>query len=247
MAEDEFKLTGDEATARWRQVRGLFYVELSAAIAVLLASWLLWHRTPAQLGRIGLGLSLVNLAALIWKHNLLAFSYYRSSDSGGTEVTFVGKPPPVPRKLAIPVLIAAGGLLVLAGTSTGLGYRLASAFDVVKALDEARQSTEGIIGIPLAIIIILIMIGAGLMLVGEAVAMAGRGVYFLIKFAVRRFRPDPEEGTGAGNLLEGVATLVFSCFFLTIPGYIIYYVIRFHDTVFDESSAPFRTIWGWFN
>jgi hypothetical protein len=76
--KDEFELTGDEATARWHQVRGLFNIEFVVLAAVLLASWLLWHRTLAQLGWMSLGVSALGLAASIWKHDLLAFSYNKA-------------------------------------------------------------------------------------------------------------------------------------------------------------------------
>lgn len=73
-------------------------------------------------------------------------------------MTFVGRPPPVPRELAVPLLIVAGILLILAGTSTGIGRALASTFGVIQTLYNAGENAIGFIAIPFAIIIFLIMV-----------------------------------------------------------------------------------------
>jgi hypothetical protein len=137
--QGEFEVTGDEATARWRAVRLQFYGGFAAAGAGLLASWLWWHRSLDQLAWIGLGLGAASLAVLIWKHDLIGFSYTKT---GGPEpkVTFAGKRPPVPRELATPALLLAAAALLLAGTSTGIGRRLASVFGVVETLYDAGRS-----------------------------------------------------------------------------------------------------------
>jgi hypothetical protein len=135
--QDEFELTGEAATAQWRRVRVDFYGAFILAGAVVVLSLFLWHRTLDQLTWIGLGASAVIIGVLIWRHDLVSYSY-PGTDS--REVTFTGKRPPVPRELATPVLLLAGILLILAGTSTGPGRVLATVFGVIKTLYEAGQT-----------------------------------------------------------------------------------------------------------
>jgi hypothetical protein len=71
-------------------------------------------------------------------------------------------------------------------------------------------------------------------------AFAVAGMAFFIKFVVRGFRPDPEEGTGLGPLVGGLAALGM----LTL---MTYSVVRYHNMMLDEALKPFQTIWGWFN
>jgi hypothetical protein len=205
---------------------GVFVV----AGALLLVSLFLWHRTVDQLGWIGLGVSALSMAVLIWTDNLVGYSY---PGTEGPEVTFTGKRPFVPRELVSPVLLVAGILLVLAGTSTGPGRVLATVFGVVRTLYEAGKSALGLLLLPLAIAIIVVLVGVPLLFVGG-------GLYFLITFVFRGFRPDPENGTGIRFLAIGLVVLAFESF-------ITYEVVQNRDLMMNEIFDPFRTIIGWFS
>jgi hypothetical protein len=228
--QEEFKLTGEAATAQWRRVRRHFYAAFVVAGALLLVSLFLWHRTVDQLGWIGLGLSALSMAVLIWTDNLVGYSY---PGTEGPEATFTGKRPLAPRELASPVLFVAGILLVLAGSSTGPGRALATVFSVIRTLYEAGKSALGLLLIPLAIVIIAVLVGVPLLFVGW-------GIYFLIMFVLRGFRPDPENGTGVKFLAIGLVVLAFESF-------ITYEVVQNRDLMMNEIFDPFRTIIGWFS
>jgi hypothetical protein len=131
------------------------------------------------------------------------------------------------------VLLVAGILLILAGTSTGPGRVLATIFDVIKTLYEAGQAAIGIIWIPVGIVIIAVMVGVPLFFVGG-------GVYFFVGFVFRGFRREPEEGTGLKYLTMGLVLLAFEA-------YMAYMVIQNRELMMNEWLAPFRTIVGWFS
>src|SRR5689334_20670082 len=86
--ENEFELSGDAARAQWRRVRFDFWATLAVSGVGLLLSWLVWHRTLDQLGWIALGLGALGIAVLLWRHNLMGYSYTTES---GSEPTFTGK------------------------------------------------------------------------------------------------------------------------------------------------------------
>jgi hypothetical protein len=90
--QDEFMLTGGEATEQWRRVRFEFYATFVAVGVLVVLSLFLWHRTVDQLTWIGLGGSALSLGVLIWRHNLVSWSY---TGTAGPEVTFTGKRPQV--------------------------------------------------------------------------------------------------------------------------------------------------------
>jgi hypothetical protein len=225
--EGEFKLSGEAARAQWRRVRFDFWATFVVYGVALLLSWLVWHRTLAQLGWIALGLGALAIAMLLWRHNLMGYSY---STESGSEPTFIGKRPWVPRELAIPVLLVAAILLILAGTSTGFGRALASIFGVIKTLYDAGVNVWSAIWTPVEIVIILIIVGVVLY-------MTGAGVYLVLRF-VFRGRRDPDEGTGIGLLIGGVVMLTFLTF-------MAWSIVRNRELMMSEFLKPFRTILEW--
>jgi len=228
--QDEFKLTGEAATAQWRRVRFDLYATFVAAGVLVVLSLFLWHRTPDQLTWIGFGATALCLAVLIWRHNLVRWSY---PGTDGPEPTFTAKRPPVPRALAAPVLLVAGILLVLAGTSTGPGRVLATIFGVIKTLYDAGLNVVKLVWTPIGIGVIVFLAAIPLYVIGW-------GVYFLIGFVFRGFRRDPDGGTGIKILSGGLALLALEAF-------IAYDIARHRDLMMNEWLAPFRTIVGWFN
>jgi hypothetical protein len=225
--QGEFEVTGDEATARWRQVRLQFYLGFAIILIGVLAG-VLWHRSLEQMTWIGLGLGAGSLALLVWKHNLIGFSYNKSGD----EVTFTARRPPVPREVAAPALLIAAILLLLAGTSTGFGRLLASFFGVLKTLYDAGGSVVGLIISPIVLVIMLVFAAIGL-------AFVSMGVFYFFRFVVRGFQPDPEEGAGLARLFMGIAIVA-------VMALVVYSIVHYSDYYADEIFGPLRTVWGWF-
>jgi hypothetical protein len=242
------EVTGASAKARWRDVRLLFFAGLVIYSAVLLISWLLWHRTPSQLTWIGCGLVAFDIAVLVWKHGLVGFSYSQE----GSESVFESKRSPVPRELATPVLVLAGILFFLAGTSTHPGRWLASIFSWLQTifgglqtLSDAGQNVIALLELPLAIPLLIVVL---LVFTGVGLAAIAFGIYqFLLVivrgflFIVRGFRVDPEwewEGVGLGHLFVGVLSL-------TMVVSVVYQAIFQHDMILNEFLEPFRTIRSW--
>jgi hypothetical protein len=86
---------------------------------------------------------------------------------------------------------------------------------------------------PLAIIFMVIFAAVGL-------GLAAAGIFYLVRFVVRGFRPDPEEGSGLGQLFAGIGSL-------GMMALVTYSVVRYHDQMLAMVFEPFRTIWGWFH
>jgi hypothetical protein len=230
--QKEFELTGDQATAQWRQMRRQFSVGAIVSTALVVAAWLLWHRSASQMTWVGLGLGAANMAMLIWRHDLIGFSY-TSTGGDASQASFVGRRSPVPRELASPALLLAAALLFLAATSTGFGRWLASVFGVLQTLHDAGESVGGLIATPLAIIFMLVFAVVG-------VGIVGSGLFSLARFVLRGFRSDPDNGSGLGLLAAGL-------FFLAVVAFMAYSIIWQRDQMFDVLLEPFRTIWGWFH
>jgi hypothetical protein len=117
----ELVLTGPEAKAVARRYEPWFWGSLALIAATLVSGWLLWHRSLDQLTFLGVGVSALVLAGLIWRTGTFAFSYEESSE----DATFRSRRSPVPRGIAVPVLAAAGIFMILAATTTGIGSALA--------------------------------------------------------------------------------------------------------------------------
>jgi hypothetical protein len=231
--QDDFEVTGAEAEARWRQVRGPFYVASAILVAVFLVSWLLWHRTWVQLGWICLGVGAFVMAAFIWRHNLVAFSYVVSSGAGERKTSFVGKPPPVPRELAAPVLVLAGIVLFVAGTGTGIGRWLSSTLEAGKTVYDAGSGLAGLVLTPIAAIVVLVIVGFGFGLLGSGTITFSKVVVAVVR------RRDAGGSTGLTELAMGTTILGV----LTL---MVFLIVLNWDTVVDEAFGPYRTIWGWF-
>ena len=233
--QDEFEVTGYEATARWRQVRLTFYTGLTVTGVGLLASWRLWHRSPEQLTWIGFSLGAGSLALLVWKHDLIGFSYNKSG-GGEPEETFRAKRLPVRREVAAPMLLIAAVLLFLAGTSTGFGRRLASILGVLQTLYDAGESAGAValapLTIPLFIIILLIMAAFG-------VGSVGTGAFLLFRFVIRGFKPSPGEDSGLPEFSIGIVLL-------GVVAVVVYSLVHYRDFYLDTLLEPLRTVWGWF-
>jgi hypothetical protein len=233
--QDEFEVTGREARARWRQVRLQFYLGFAVIFIGLLAAWRLWHRSPEQLTWIAFSLGAGTLALRVWRHDLIGFSYSKASGDEPEE-TFTAKRPPVRREIAAPVLLIAAGLLFLAGTSTGFGRRLASIFEGLKTLSDARESAWSIafapLTVPLFIIILLIMAAFG-------VALVGIGIAQLFRFAIPGFKRRPGEESGLAEFASGIVLL-------GILALMAYSVLHNSDYYLDAVLGPLRTVWGWF-
>jgi hypothetical protein len=227
--EDEIALTGDDAIAQWRKVRLLFIVAFLTSIGGPAAAYQFWDRFIEQPIWMGFGITALFLAVLVWKHGLMAFAYNKAGDSA----VFVGKRPPVPREIATPALLIAAVLLFLASTSTGVGRKLSSIFSSIKVLYEAGKNVVGLLGSVAAIILMLIFAAIGLTVVSI-------GIFYLVRFVVRGFRPDPEVGSGLPAFVVGVVALAVLVFFA-------YVIVRYHDQTLDMAFEPFRTIWGWFH
>jgi hypothetical protein len=225
--QGQFEVTGDEATARWREVRLQFYLGFAIILIGLLAG-VLWHRSLEQMTWIGFGLGAGSLALLVWKHDLIGFSYNKSGD----EVSFTARRLPVRREVAAPALLIAAVLLLLAGTSTGFGRLLASFFGVLKTLYDAGGSVVGLIISPVVLVIMLVFAATGLWFVG-------RGVFYVLRFIVRGFQPDPVEGLGLDSLLFGIIIVA-------VMALVGYSVVHYSDYYTDEILGPLRTVWGWF-
>jgi hypothetical protein len=230
---DEFTLVGDAARAQLRRVRFQFYGTAVVAIIALVLSFFVWHRTLGQLFWIGLAVVALGLAGRIWRQNLMAYTY---SETSGKEPTFTGKRPWVPRRLAVPILLVVGILLILAGTSTGPGRVLARTFvlvfGVLQTLYEAGKNVWGLIWAPVVIGVILLVVAA-------SICMTGLGLFSLILFVFRGFRRDPVEGTGFGFLIFGLALLA-------VEAFVAWAFARNPELMMNEFFAPFRTIVGWF-
>jgi hypothetical protein len=213
------RFTGDEAEAAWRRVRGLFLVYLPVYGAVLLTSWLLWHRTASQLGWIAFAVGAFTLAALKWRHNLLVFRYSTEDD----EPTFVGVSTSIPPIIAVPVLVVAGIILFIAGTSTSLGRALASIFAKIETVHSAAGSL---------VAIVFVILGVGCII--AVLVILARGAYQLSKFVIRGFRPDPSDDWDDLGLIP----------WLLIFAGMISVGLWFNR---GQLMEPFHTIWSWFN
>jgi hypothetical protein len=231
--QDEFEVAGAAAKAHWREVRPLFAAAAVITCVVLLLSWLLWHRTLVQLGWIGLSCSSFTLAAMVWRYNLLGFSYDKSSGPGGGRSSFTGKRPPVPRELAAPALVLGGIVLFVAGTETGVGRWLSSALEKAKTLHDAGAGVVGFIVLPIGVLVLLVVVGAG-------IALLGSGIFRFAKFVVSKLRGKVTEDAGLGEL--GMGALM-----LTGLASAIYMIVINWTLVVGEALKPYKTIWGWFS
>jgi hypothetical protein len=229
----EVALEGEAAKAAWREVRSTVAVAVAGSIVVLLLSGLAWHRTEKQMEWIGLGCGAFILAALVWKHNILGFSYQTTSESGG-QVTrsFASKPSPVPRGLAVPALVLAGLVLVVAGTGSGVGTWLSSTFAAVENAKETATGLTGIIGLPIGALVLVVFVVAGL-------GLFFSGAYQFVKFAVGGFRRTSAEDSGLVEVFMGVVLLGFC-------GLMIYEVVANWSYVLGQVLGPYRAIGRWF-
>jgi hypothetical protein len=177
-------------------------------------------------------LGAVALAMVIACHGYVGFNYETTRVEGTKEPTFTATRPFVPAGCAVPVLLAAAVLLFLAGTTTGVGRWLSSAFNVEETVRDAGANAVGVVVLPLFALALLMIAGFG---VGATLA----GLYFLVAYVARGFKPDEDVGTGLFPLLMGVVALGF---LTLITGGL--WVSRAH--IIEDMLHPFRVIAGWF-
>jgi hypothetical protein len=119
----EVVLRGQEARLAWRRYIPWFWACLVVVGVPLLAGWILWHLSTTQLTFLAIGCAALFMAALIWHFGTIGFAY----ENVGGETTFTRRLSPLPRKIATPVLAAAGIFFILAGSRTKIGSALSPA------------------------------------------------------------------------------------------------------------------------
>jgi len=147
------RLTGPAAHLAARRFRWV-WVGAAAGVVVILAGWLVWHRSLEQLTFLGMGVAALIGAGMVARDGVIGVF---TSTIGGKETVELQESP-LPRQVLAPALVVAGLGLIVAATSTGLGSVLAAVAHVALVIGhfvEAAWTVLLMLGITIGALVML--------------------------------------------------------------------------------------------
>jgi hypothetical protein len=224
---------GDEAIKRWRELRTTFCAIAVTLVAYLVGAWLWWEATGDEVAAAVAGLTLISWGSLLWRHGILGFSYSSETADGETTRSFKSMESPVSPRVAVPVLMLAGFVLLLPSLPVPGADRFRPVTSVVLTAKDAGTNAAQVPGIilgwVLAPLILLIFVVFG-------VAMVLAPFWQLLKAA-----------TGRGDS-EGVdwVTLPMGLALLGVVGLAVWAGMMQWDQAWADYFRPFKEVGDWF-
>jgi hypothetical protein len=233
---DPERLNGDEAKARWHEVRAITLPGFALTVMTALLAGVLWHRSADQMFAVGLGTSLLVMALLIWRHGVWSVSYFKFGEGAEAEYLFEGRRSPVARRLATPVLVFTAAFLFYSATSGGhwLLWTLVTIRDLPEAALGVLADPPVWLGQALGVVIVM---SIGL----EAVFLTLVGIVIFVQVATgHRRRP-----TGT-LLLEQCAICGLGVVGVLAMAALFWLSDQNARGWYDWALEPFRVILSWF-
>lgn len=229
MAEE---VHGEEALRRWRELRMTFYAIAVTLVAYLVGAWLWWDATGDELAAAVAGLTLISWASMLWRHGILGFSYSSETADGETTRSFKSMESPVSPRVAVPVLMLAGFVLLLPSLPVPGADRFRRVTSVVLIAKDAGTNAAQVPGIILGwvlaplILLIFVLFGVGMVL----------APFWQLLKAARR---GDTEGVDWVTLPMGLALLGFVVL-------AVWAVVTQWHQVWADYFRPFKEIGDWF-
>lgn len=228
------EVQGEEAVKRWRELRTTFTAIALTTLAYLVGAWWWWDATAEEVAAAVVGLTLISWGSMLWRHGILGFSYSSETADGETTRSFTSMESPVSPRVAVPVLLLAGFVLLLPSLPVPGADMFRPVTAVVLTAKDAGTNAAQVPGIILgwvlapAILLIFVAFGVGMVLAP---------LWQLLKAATGR---GDSEGVDWVLLPMGLATLGFVVL-------AVWTVVTQWDQAWADYFRPFKEIGDWFS
>lgn len=228
------EVRGVEALDRWRELRTTFLAIALTLAAYVVAAWRWWGATGDEIAAAAVGLTLIAWGSLLWRHGILGFSYSSETAGGNTTRSFRSFESPVAPRVAVPVLMLAGFVLLVPSLPVPGADRFRPVTKVVLTAKDAGSNAAQVPGIILGWVLVPLVL---LIFVAFGVGMVLAPFWQLLGALVRR---EDSKGVDWVTLPMGLALLGFVAL-------AVWAVVTQWDQAWADYFRPFKEIGNWFS